>query len=224
MMRSWPEFERSELAPYSGMWRSTIDSFAGRIAAELTTAVLAGNIEVLWERSDLASGASRAAIQFKVSPELFDEFFNSPAGYRGMFRQDTYVGTCSNAVIIDVISGALANLLPEKFNAHDIGGEFVPSGRVSIEKTVFLRSLEPWLAKIWMCTVAILANGERRSLSLGVGHERIDVGLQHNWPAVCREPEDCILEVKGAFVASFGLFQSKSISERGKSIGISGAT
>lgn len=215
MIRNWRESRESVLSSYLAQWTKSLRIVADRIALEVATAARSGELTVLWEQSDLQPDFSRGVVQFRVSPATFDEFFNSPTGYRGMFFQSAYLGTCTNAAIIIGVADSLRRVLPSTVVARVVLPGFVPAGQVDMEKARFLESLEPWLAKIWMCTVPITCSGERRPVPLGVGHEHIEVGHERSWVAICREPEDCFLEVKGAFVASFGLFQPKSISERG---------
>jgi hypothetical protein len=56
-----------------------------------------------------------------------------------------------------------------------------------------------------------------------MSEEKINVGRQEPWMKICQNPNDCVIEVKGAFVSAHGLFQVKdpevrahTLSERGE--------
>ena len=43
----------------------------------------------------------------------------------------------------------------------------------------------------------------------GMSDGKIDVGLAYDWAEIRQNPDDCILEAKGAFIGPDGLFQHK---------------
>jgi hypothetical protein len=81
-----------------------------------------------------------------------------------------------------------------------------------------LRSLDPSLAKVWYSTSEIGPTGEIRLLSTGMSDRKIDVGLPNHWVEICQDSNDCIIEVKGAFVGSCGLFQIKDPELRARTL------
>ena len=75
------------------------------LAAELRSAAEASNPSVpVWELWDESPTVGRAAIQVEVTADVFDWFFNSPEGYRAMFRRGRRVGCAANAALIDVVT------------------------------------------------------------------------------------------------------------------------
>ena len=178
----------------------------------------AQRIQAVWELSEKCSSAGRAVVQFRVSSGLFDTFFNSSGGYRGMFRRGPRIGTLTNAALIASLNDLLVGLLPEPVTAHVI--EFGPKwkGRTTVARSDFLRSLDPSLAKVWYCTSEVRADGHIRLMPAGISDAKIDVGLVHPWAEIHQKPEDCILEAKGAFIGTHGLFQLKDPELRARTL------
>lgn len=81
-----------------------------------------------------------------------------------------------------------------------------------------MRSLDPSLTKVWYSTAEIVPKGEIRLLPTGVSNQKIDVGLPDNWAEIFQNRHDCIVEVKGAFVGSCGLFQIKDPELRARTL------
>jgi hypothetical protein len=180
-----------------------------------------GNIDPIWELSDRFPLVGRSVVQLRVSPELFEAFFNSSAGYRAMFRRGRRIGSLANAALVDAVQSRLAASLPEVVDAHHIkaglnGPDWIR--RAAIPKPTFLRSLDPSLAKVWYSTAEVQSNGEIRRLPFGVSDGKIDVGLSNHWAEIRQDAEDCIIEVKGAFVGSCGLFQIKDPELRARTL------
>ena len=196
------------------------------VAREISALVLglsaaiqqADTIEPIWELSDQFPSAGRAVVQVSVEPEFFATFFNSSAGYRAMFRRGPRIGSATNAALVSIVHSALAIAVPETVNVHVIktGPEWVR--REAISRSTFLRSFDPSLAKVWYSTSEIGPTGEIRRLSTGMSDRKIDVGLPNHWVEICQDSNDCIIEVKGAFVGSCGLFQIKDPELRARTL------
>jgi hypothetical protein len=179
----------------------------------------------VWELWSDSSSVGRATIQVPVSSPLFDQFFNSSKGYRAMFRLGRRVGSAANAVLIDMVISFLSGTLPESIDVLVVkkaGNALHLAGRQNILRSVFLRSLDPSLAKVWYASQEISADNIRW-LSSGVSDTKIDVGLEYAWKRIHQDPGDCVIEVKGAFVGSSGLFQVKDPELRAAGLSTTGA-
>ena len=183
-----------------------ISALVSRFCAVLERA---GTIEPIWELSKGFPSVGRSVVQVRVSPELFETFFNSSIGYRAMFRRGPRIGSATNAALVNAVQSTLLTALPETVDAHltKVGPEWI--GRTAIPRATFLRSLDPSLAKVWYSTAQIGSKGGIRPLPFGVSDGKIDVGLPDHWAEIRQDAQDCIIEVKGAFVGSCGLFQFK---------------
>lgn len=175
-------------------------------------------VNPIWEVSEKCPSVGRSVVQFRVSPELFEAFFNSSIGYRAMFRRGPRIGSASNAALVASVKELLSGSLPETVTAHLI--EFGPkwNGRTPVAKAEFLRSLDPSLAKLWYSTAEVRPDGAIRFMPTGVSDGKINVGLAHDWAEIHQDPEDCILEAKGAFVGPCGLFQLKDPELRARTL------
>ena len=179
-------------------------------------------LEPTWEVSEKCPSAGRAVVQFRVSQEVFDIFFNSSVGYRAMFRRGPRIGTFTNAAIIAAVNDQLSRSMSETVTAHVIESGPKWKRRITIARSDFLRSLDPSLAKLWYCTAEVVPHGDIRLMPTGVSDSRIDVGLAHTWAEIRQDPEDCILEAKGAFLGPYGLFQPKDPELRARTLSSKG--
>ncbi len=179
-------------------------------------------IEPIWELSDQFPLVGRAVVQVPVEAEFFATFFNSSAGYRAMFRRGPLIGNATNAALVSTVRSALMLSLADTANAHVIrtGPEWIR--REAISRATLVRSLDPSLAKVWYSTAEIRPKGEIRLLPTGVSDRKINVGLPHHWVEIYQDSDDCIIEVKGAFVGSCGLFQIKDPELRARTLSSKG--
>jgi hypothetical protein len=184
------------------------------------------NLLPIWELSRSEPSIGRSVVQILVSEEFFDFFFNSPIGYRAMFRRGPRAGSVANAMIVSATRDVLSRTLSDLVETHVITlGDDEPEyvGRQVLGRSAFVRSLDPSLAKVWYSTAEIGERGTVRSLPFGVSAAKIDVGLPNHWAAIHQDAANCLLEVKGAFLGPCGLFQHKdpelrarTLSERGE--------
>ena len=194
---------------------AAISALASRVSLALKQAK---SLEPIWEIADESPAVGRAAVQFRVDPDLFHSFFNSATGYRAMFRRGHRVGTFTNALLVAWLNDVLAGSLPEAVTAHLVQRGPKWRGRTKIKRSDFLRSLDPSLAKIWYCTAEIRSNGDIRQLPTGASDARINVGLAYEWMEIRQRAEDCLLELKGAFVGAEGLYQIKDPELRARTL------
>jgi hypothetical protein len=185
---------------------------------------LAGRRVPVRELCDNSQSVGRAVVQTRVRPEFFEQFFNSCRGYRAMFRRGRRIGGAANAALIDIVLSHLSHHLPESVETllvRKVGDTLQLAGRATIDRSTFLRSLDPSLAKVWYATEEI-SSKDIRWLSSGLSESKIDVGLEHTWTKIQQDPGDCIIEVKGAFVGSCGLFQVKDPEVRATGLSTTG--
>jgi hypothetical protein len=199
----------------------------GQVATEIT-ALASGlrtsvehldRIQFVWELFDQQPSVGRSVVQVHVSSTFFETFFNSPVGYRAMFRRGPYIGSATNGALLREVLSVLSPRLPESLNVPVIknpGPEWVEHYRLA--RSEFLRSLDPCLAKLWYSTAEIRADGTIRSLPYGVIDGKIDVGLSYHWAEIRQNEQDCIIEIKGAFIGPYGLFQVKDPEERARKL------
>ena len=168
----------------------------------------AKNIQSVWELLKDNDSVGRSVVQFDVSFNFFDTFFNSNVGYRAMFRRGPWIGNSVNAALVAGIKTILSQKLPESVNAHVLKWGPKLDGKVTLDSSKFLQSLDFCLSKVWYCTAKVDPRGELRPLSSGVSNEeRINVGLGDQWKKIEQGQNDCIIEIKGAFLGSAGSFR-----------------
>lgn len=188
-------------------------------AAELVRTIVSAYLEaprqeILWEILRDAESIGRAVVQFPVSAAVFDEVFNSVSGYRAMYRAGPWIGSCTNSLIAKSIVELLSKAHPTVVPAWELRWGPEVTHQVEITAADFLRSIDPALSKLWYSTALVSHAGELRTLPSGISDRKIDVGLERAWVAVEQAPEDCFLELKGAFLGHAGLFQPKAPETR----------
>ncbi len=199
----------------------------GQVASEiaalasglLTSVEHLDNIQFVWELFDKQPSVGRSVVQVHVSSNFFETFFSSPVGYRAMFRRGPYIGSAANGALLWDILSVLSPTMPESLNVPVIknpGPELVK--HYTLARLEFLRSLDPCLAKLWYSTAEIRADGTIRLLPYGVTDGKIDVGLPYHWAEIRQAEQDCIIEIKGAFIGPYGLFQAKDPEERARKL------
>lgn len=198
---------------------------AALVSSLCTALEQTAGIQPIWELSDQLPSVGRSVVQVRVTPKLFETFFNSSIGYRAMFRRGPRIGSTTNAALVDAVQSRLRASLPETVDAHLIkngsdGPEWI--GPTAIPRTTFLRSLDPSLAKVWYSTAEIGPNGEIRRLPFGVSDAKINVGPSCQWTEIRQDAQDCIIELKGAFVGSCALFQFKDPELRARTLWMKG--
>ncbi|MBX3607776.1 MAG: hypothetical protein KF788_21055 [Piscinibacter sp.] len=140
-----------------------------------------------WERAIAPHLTScfRASFELTVDPDLYDGFFNSPAGYRGQYAQSEAAGEAANRRLV-------AALLPRLVAAAD-NHEAVTDGRLT-------RSLLGAQAKVWIVESEVEEQLGAPSPAIVYPawefHAPDGQGL--------RAPRGSQLEVKGAWLAPDG--------------------
>ena len=194
------------------------------IQEEFAAAVAADDVRFGHEQSCSAPQDLRAVVQFAVTPELFDKFFNARTGCRAHFRAYYECGLKSNGEIIDALRRELEATLPTIVDGRQLGCRFEDCGPARIARDFLLTSFVPSLSKIWFCARLIESAGGIRDLPSGVVGDRILLAGGESWAAPCREQGKAWLAVKGAFLGTSGPYQPKGPVSRAKALQDTGRT
>ena len=199
-----------------------ISSFVNQLCKEFGSTMLRTDLWLHWEHHRSAEPVGRIPIQFRASECLFDTFFNQIDGYRAAFRRSARVGSFVNAKIIEGAAEILTTRLPAIVSLPVVASDMSCTQEMRIDRLCISRSLDPCLSKIWACTRLIAGVGRCEPLPLGISGEKINVGQDQPWEALLRNSQDCILEIKGAFVGKHGLFQTKDPERRARELHLKG--
>jgi hypothetical protein len=101
----------------------------------------------------------RAMTQFTVHRDLYDWFYNARTGYRAAFWRDPMIGIEFNHRIVAALAGILAERLSDDvtvraiqiIETNDTSREDRDRGRKLVQRDSFIRSLDPSVAKVWIC-------------------------------------------------------------------------
>jgi hypothetical protein len=114
---------------------------------------------------DCHHGNPRAIVQFPVTPEVYDWFFNARTGYRAQFWEGPDVGDQYNRRILTTLREVLEGL-PDQITARKIAVQIVGDSRdeidegpITISREKIFQSLDPQVAKIWICERVIQMDG-----------------------------------------------------------------
>jgi hypothetical protein len=83
------------------------------LADVLAKAIDSRKVRFAVDSKDNAFVERRAIVQFQVSPELYDWFFNARTGYRAQFWINPETGAAFNSRIVDALGEVLRLRLPE---------------------------------------------------------------------------------------------------------------
>jgi hypothetical protein len=129
----------------------------GSLVEALNGAADRGELRITVDSKRNAFTELRAIVQFQVTPELYDWFFNARTGYRAQFWIDPKVGLAFNRQIVEELTEALSRQVSAKVRArrievtseHETRQE-EDTGMIEITRDELLRSLAPDASKIWM--------------------------------------------------------------------------
>ena len=161
-------------------------------------------------------------MQFSVTRDLFDEFFNARTGYRAHFRAHYECGLKFNAAIIGALRLELERKLPMVVQGRELDCTFQDCGPARISRDFLISSLVEDLSKIWFCGKLIQREGGIRDLPTGVVGPKILLSGGERWAAPNRDERDAWLDVKGAFLGAAGRYQPKDPVARAKALQTTG--
>lgn len=180
--------------------------------------------------------APRLTLQFPVSPDLYDWFYNARTGYRAQFWISPDTGLAFNAGLISRLRGVVDQWAPPVVDGREIwvvkhndAREDVDKGTRSIERAVVLASLDPGLSKIWICERRIRHDGERPDpMPFGLVDPKLKIPRWEGNGLLAPFPENgrAWLDVKGAYVQSTSKVEqpNKSPLDRARKIHCTGWT
>lgn len=211
----------------------TADELVQALAHALDQARRAGHYRLAVDSLQNAFVERRAIVQFRITPELYDCFFNARTGYRSRFWIAPEVGQTFNGNIVRAVSDVVSDRLPEEIEARlievrssDTSREDHDTGAIAIGRNAFLGSLNPDPAKIWICERRYTGQtGPAEEIGFAVlAHAaKLIVPRWQAAPAGLRAPrpdEDYAwLDLKGGFVDAEGaLIQPKTPSQRARQL------
>ena len=116
----------------------------------------------------------RSIIQFSVTQEIYDWFFNGRTGYRAQFYIDSKCGLVFNRDFIDVLTGILRGLLLDEVEVRLVEVEVANGtreervvGERMISSERFIASLVPDRSKLWICEWLHPGNKEELTENIG---------------------------------------------------------
>jgi hypothetical protein len=134
------------------------DGLVDEVQCALCRAIECGDFRVAVDSRDNKFVEQRAIVQFRVSRETYDWFFNARTGYRAQFWLGPDIGMAFNKIIVEQLSGVLSQCLPPTVGVRRIcvnvasGSPDESCDEVScIPRETIIRSLEPDASKIWIC-------------------------------------------------------------------------
>jgi hypothetical protein len=169
-------------------------------------------------------------VQFRVTPTLYDWFYNGRTGYRAQFRISPDTGMKFNnrslTAVVKALTERLAEAIPvRRISVRDDGASCDVGEIIAYPRVELLRSLTPKITKIWIGEQLIQPSmGLMKDvLTLLPKAEKLCV---RGWPvegeglsALLPCPEYCWLDVKGRFLSAKGEpDQIKSQRERAQKI------
>ena len=176
--------------------------------AALRRAVEGGNVRIGFDQSSRDPRHVRPVVQFPVSQQLFDWFFNSHSGYRAQFRVDWAIGHRHNMLLVELLRMELEDLR-HTMAARLLNASFEDIGPKRTSAREVVSSLDPHLSKVWFCKKLIGLDGVVTDLGVELSGPRLVFDEFESWAAPIAEEGHSWLDLKGAFLGDDGLYQLK---------------
>src|SRR3954453_12735660 len=100
--------------------------------------------------TDFYQGHQRAIFQFQIAPEIYDDFFNSRAGYRAQYWISPEQGQSANAECLKALVPTILSVLPDRFEAREICKDARDLGGRVITRAFFETSFGHPARKVWI--------------------------------------------------------------------------
>ncbi len=133
------------------------DELVASLEDDLDRALDQDDVRTAVDSKDNAFIERRAIVQFQVSPELYDWFFNARTGYRARFWIGPEVGIAFNKQIAQVLGEVSDRRLPAtvpvrkiEVNIESCSRQETDVGAMEIPRDELLASLAPDASKIWI--------------------------------------------------------------------------
>jgi hypothetical protein len=167
-------------------------------------------------------GNQRVTLQFHVTPQLYDTFFNARTGYRAHYWASPQCGQHANAKLVQTLWMAMSGTLPNQVEARAIEVKEdgfqridVDTGSVAVARSLVEASFTHLAAKIWICERQMKGiEGPLKDIPVRDGLS-LSVVRWKNAHAPLLDNQSTFLDLKGGFV---GGEQSKDPWVRAKDI------
>ena len=169
-------------------------------------------------RIGVDSKGCRAIVQFRVTPTLYDWFYNGRTGYRAQFWISPDTGMKFNnrslTAVVKALTERLAEAIPvRRISVRDDGASCDVGEIIAYPREELLRSLTPKISKIWIGEQLIQTSMGPMKDVLTLLHKAEKLCVR-GWPvegegceglrALLPCPEYCWLDVKGGFLSAKG--------------------
>lgn len=218
-LRDPPRADLLENAP-------SFDEIIARLIAALRIELQANRVRFGTDFSDLRW---RAFLQFSVSREFYDAFFNSRTGYRAQYWIAPEAGIAADREIAQALA-PLFLLLPSSLTAREVRldegytREDVDVGERSIGRSFVEASLSSHLSKTWICERLLACQrGPLKNLANDFLASAIQLKIPRWGTALAPHPlpESSWIDIKGAFING-SHYQPKSQEVRARDLNARG--
>jgi hypothetical protein len=155
---------------------------------------------------DHYEGNRRVTFQFRVTPRLYDTFFNARTGYRAHYWASPECGQCANAKLVQTLWMAISSAVPDQVEARRIEVEqrvvptYIDTGRVTVSRSLVQASFTHTAGKIWICEKQIY--GLEGPLKIVPILEGLPLSvIRWNTHAPLPDSRSTLLDLKGGFVS-----------------------
>jgi len=188
------------------------DALVRLVARSAMSAAKRGTLEIKWTRADSRCGYWRAEAAVPLEPDIFDQLFNSRAGYRAQYYLSVLAGRRFNKLLTEALRCALRRASNRC--------------RPPVQWSLIQRSLSGPHSKIWLFGdwAPFIGEPEYIRPDRWVNHYRISkhvaLGLRAPLPAAP------VLDLKGTFIcpSSESVWLPASKRDRDRNIRDSGWT
>jgi hypothetical protein len=190
------------------------DDLVRQMTWALRVALQAGEARFGFDEAETAAEDLRAVVQFPIGQQLFDLFFNGPAGYRAQFRIGQHNGLNQSALLISRLSRELELFAPRTLTARRFGRDLADKGSMTCHIGQVVASMAPQLSKVWICERLILKEGGTQDLFVSRTGPKLTFQHSESWSSLYPEESPGWLDLKGAFTGPQGAYQVKLPLER----------
>lgn len=203
--------ERAQHLRQAPPWQKLVES----VRDALHVALASNSARFGLDESGRDSNDLRGVVQFQLDKSLFDWFFNSTTGYRAQFRIGRANGLAMNAHLICQLASELTHFADADITLHRYTSEFNYKGSSPDKVCRVATTLNPRLAKVWVCEKLIGRTGQIERLFVSRTGPKLRMPETAPWSSLYPEDAYGWLDVKGAFVPSAGRpYQLKSPEAR----------
>jgi hypothetical protein len=217
------------------------DALVPELAHALAAAINTDDVRFAVDSLNNAFKEVRVIVQFRVTPSLFDWFFNSRTGYRAHYWRGTNEGLAFNTFLVRRLTEILRSRISSSQAARRIklvsvgqSREERDCGPFELPPRLLEESLSSHLSKIWICE-RLIQHGSRNPRPIGglasaawmaklviprwATAQHPDTGERgEGCRAPCPEAGEAWIDLKGAFVGRGDAKQPKAPERRADDI------